>query len=328
MDRMRSARYGLLLMGLALTATAQAAPARFHQAVSSLSRMLFIQTTDDDTYLVSENIRVHYDRASSGILVTKTGVPLEDQGIFIATKLIPSWCGLDIQYLHVKYLTGQMARSARLRALVSFRMGRCEVQSLSAGTKSFILLRSVPGALVWPPRLGPGNAVSRSLLTDALSAEFQAFGDVLSGCPAAQFNTPPQHGHSASWHALHIMDWTRATIQPGLKGANPELTYGYLGFEDQPWAQAVTGPTLAQESDSKDVILNVVRGVLADALEALRTAPDERFSTEAMWDALNKPRPVLGSLMYHLTHTAYHRGQIRQLYFGLKVIPTLSSMVN
>jgi hypothetical protein len=157
MDGMRSARYGLLLMGLALTATAQAAPAHFHQAVKSLSRMLFIQTTDDDTYLVSENIRIHYDRASSGILVTKTGVPLEDQGIFIATKLISSWCGLDIQYLHVKYLTEQMARSARLNTMVRFRMGRCEVQSLSAGTKSFILLRPVPGALVWPPRLAQGT---------------------------------------------------------------------------------------------------------------------------------------------------------------------------
>jgi uncharacterized damage-inducible protein DinB len=170
--------------------------------------------------------------------------------------------------------------------------------------------------------------VSRSLLTDALSAEFQAFGDVLSGCPAAQFNTPPQHGHSASWHALHVMDWTRAIIQPGLKGANPELTYGYLGFEDQPWAQAVTGPTLAQESDSKDVIPEAVRGVFEAALDAIRQAPEERFSNSAIFDALKKPRPVLESLLYHATHTAYHRGQIRQLYFGLKVIPTLSSMVN
>ena len=168
----------------------------------------------------------------------------------------------------------------------------------------------------------------RSLVTSTLAAEFEAFGNVLSGCPADRFNTPPRFGHSAAWHALHVMDWTRAIIQPGLLGANPELTYGYLGFEDQPWAQAVSGPTLARESDSKDVIAEAVRGVFANALEAIQTAPDERFRTDALFAALKKPRPVLESLLYHATHTAYHRGQVRQLSFDFKVIPTPRSMVN
>ncbi|WP_293910935.1 DinB family protein [Deinococcus sp.] len=168
----------------------------------------------------------------------------------------------------------------------------------------------------------------RSLVTAALAAEFRAFGDVLSGCPAEHFNTPPRSGHTAAWHALHVMDWTRAMIQPGLLGADPELTYGYLGFEDQPWAQAVSGPTLAREQDSKDVILEAVQGVLTDALEAIQAAPDGRFTSEAMWGALKKPRPVLESLLYHATHTAYHRGQVRQLSFDFKIIPTPGSMVN
>jgi hypothetical protein len=95
---------------------------------------------------------VHYDAATPGILVSKTSIPLEDQGIFIATKLIPSWCGLDTEYLHVKYLTEQMAQSARLQIKVRSRMGHCEVQSFSNGPKSFILLKQVPGSLVWPPK--------------------------------------------------------------------------------------------------------------------------------------------------------------------------------
>ena len=72
----------------------------------------------------------------------------------------------------------------------------------------------------------------RSLVMSTLAAEFQAFGDALSGCPANDFNIPPYYGHTVSWHAPHIMDWTRAIIQPGLRGADPTLTYGYLGFED------------------------------------------------------------------------------------------------
>jgi hypothetical protein len=147
---------------LASIGTVQAAPAGFHRAVDSLSRMLLIQKIDRDTYLVSNTIRIHYDRASPGILVTKTNVPLEDQGMFIATKLIPSWCGLDTEYLHVKYLTAQMARSASLQtnaapASVRSRMGRCEVQSLSNGLKSFILLKQVPGSLMWPPKQITGS---------------------------------------------------------------------------------------------------------------------------------------------------------------------------
>ena len=150
------------LGGLGGLAAAQAAPAGFHRAVGTLSRLLLVQKKDADTYLVSENIRVHFDAATPGILVSKTSIPLGDQGIFIATKLIPSWCGLDTEYLHVKYLTEQMAQSARLKrqveagtaptSLVRARMGRCEVQTFSNSLESFVLLKQVPGALVWPPK--------------------------------------------------------------------------------------------------------------------------------------------------------------------------------
>ena len=134
----------------------------------------------------------------------------------------------------------------------------------------------------------------------------------MQSCPAKCFAERPSYGHTVAWHALHVMDWTRCMIQPGLNGADPAMTYSYLGFEDQPWAQAVTGPTLAQEQDGKEVILAAVQNTFAEALAAIQGAPDERFGPDAVWQAIKKPRPVAESLMYHVTHTAYHRGQVRQ----------------
>ena len=153
----------------------------------------------------------------------------------------------------------------------------------------------------------------RELVVAALATEFQAFEASLQSCPAEGFAERPSYGHTVAWHALHVMDWTRCMIQPGLTGVNPALTYGYLGFESEPWAQAVSGPTLASEKDNKDIILAAVQYTFAEALTALHGAPDERFDSDAIWTAIKKPRPVLESLMYHVAHTAYHRGQVRQV---------------
>lgn len=150
----------------------------------------------------------------------------------------------------------------------------------------------------------------RFLIVDTLNAEFKAFLEVLDECPQERFSVQPRLGHSVAWHALHIMDWTRCVIQPGLSGVNSAFTYGYLGFEDVAWAQAVTGPTLAHEQDDKDVVMAAVESVLQGAVKAVQTAPRERFTEDAVFAALNRPRPVLESLMYHTRHTAYHRGQL------------------
>lgn len=152
------------------------------------------------------------------------------------------------------------------------------------------------------------------LLIDTLEAEFRAFLEQLEACPAALLSRQPWQGHSVAWHALHVMDWTRCVIQPGLQGVNPVLTYSYLGFEQQTWARAVYGPTLAYEQDSKEKIVSALRGVFfGEALEAVRQAPHERFSPEASWTTLKQPRPVLAGLTYHIRHVAYHRGQMQQV---------------
>ncbi|BDP43161.1 hypothetical protein DAETH_31300 [Deinococcus aetherius] len=153
------------------------------------------------------------------------------------------------------------------------------------------------------------NAV-QSLLARTLKAEFVALMELLDAYPAELLGKQPQHGHSAAWHALHIMDWTRCVIQPGLQGVNPALTYGYLGFEDADWTRAVTGPTLVEEHDAPEHILKSVRQVFDEALKSVRTAPEDRFEPDALWTTLKRPRPVLDGLTYHLRHTAYHRGQV------------------
>lgn len=153
----------------------------------------------------------------------------------------------------------------------------------------------------------------RDFLVGALDAEFTAFLTALDRVPAAQFSSPTHHGHSAAWHALHITDWTRATIRPGLINPAPALTYGYLGFETEAWAQAVIGPTAAHEDDPKDTVLLAVSSVLREAVPTIRAAPAERFTPDAGFQVLHKTRSVRGSLTYHLRHTAYHRGQVAHL---------------
>lgn len=149
-----------------------------------------------------------------------------------------------------------------------------------------------------------------SLLAGALDTEFGAFMGALRGIPAAVFSAAPAHSHSAAWHALQVMDWTRGMIQPGLEGVNPALAYGHLGFEDTDWARRVTGPTLAAEHDPKDQILAALAQVFTEACHAVHTAPAQPFAPEALWTTLKRPRPVLDGLTYHLRHTAYHRGQV------------------
>lgn len=158
----------------------------------------------------------------------------------------------------------------------------------------------------------------QSFIASGLEAEFRAFLEQLEACATEQFSTQPAQGHSVAWHALHVMDWTRCVIQPGLQGVNPALAYGYLGFEQEAWVQAVYGPTLAHEQDSKEKILAALRSVFEEALSAVRTAPAERFSTTALWTTLKQPRPVLDGLTYHLRHAAYHRGQVQMVLAGLR----------
>lgn len=153
----------------------------------------------------------------------------------------------------------------------------------------------------------------RDFLAGALDTEFSAFLEALDRVPAAQFSRRCAHGHSAAWHALHITDWTRATIRPGLGDPAPTLTYGSLGSEAKAWAQAVTGPTVAHESDPRDAVRAAVAATLREAVQTVRDAPPERFDPAATLQVLHKTRSVRGSLTYHLRHTAYHRGQLAHL---------------
>jgi len=159
------------------------------------------------------------------------------------------------------------------------------------------------------------NAARRALITDLLDAEFTAFMAALNAFPAERFGTVPRAGHpaaghSAAWHALHVMDWTRATIQPGLNGPDTAHTFGHLGFEDRDWARAVTGPSLAHERDAQHTVLHALQTVLHTALSDLQAAPDERFGPTATFRMFGKTRHVVDSVTYHLRHTAYHRGQL------------------
>ncbi|AFZ66295.1 DinB family protein [Deinococcus peraridilitoris] len=159
------------------------------------------------------------------------------------------------------------------------------------------------------------HEATRQLLWRALSQEFAAFQDVAQTCSPAAFHRQPDQGHSIAWHVLHIVDWSRCVVQPGLNGVNPALRYAYLGFEDAEFTKSVFGPSVACITDPQDVIVNALNTVSTDTLRFIEEAPAERFSPHATWPTLTRPRAVIDGLLYHVRHTAYHRGQMQ---FALK----------
>ncbi|GGJ79394.1 hypothetical protein [Deinococcus aquiradiocola] len=144
---------------LAGLSTVQAAPAAFHTAVQSLA--LPVRHVAADRYVTAGTVRIQYDPSTPGILVSNVSVPLGSRGVAVAAALVPAWCGPNLPPLPAGHLSGQMERSERLNravesgqatsSLVRSRAGHCEIQTLSNSLESFVLLKRVPGASVWPP---------------------------------------------------------------------------------------------------------------------------------------------------------------------------------
>ncbi|MBB6097357.1 putative damage-inducible protein DinB [Deinobacterium chartae] len=158
----------------------------------------------------------------------------------------------------------------------------------------------------------------QDFLLEAFRSEYTAFRKALEGVPAELFAAEPTlGGHSPAWHALHIADWTRLFITPGLGDAPEGQTYAYLGWENSEFAQKLLGPSPAAEHDGKDAILAALDTQVAQALTTLEAADTQRFAREASARYPMGPRAVLAGLSTQLRHIAYHRGQVRQTLLQL-----------
>lgn len=146
----------------------------------------------------------------------------------------------------------------------------------------------------------------QTFLANQYEIELSAFRAVLEGVPEGTFSTA-RLGHSPAWHALHIADWLRLTVME-----DRTLTYNYLGWEDQDWAQNLSGVSPVREEANQSAILAHLGSVGAQAVAYLRGASDADLSGMAFSpSAPNGERPRLAALGLHLRHIAYHRGQVQ-----------------
>ncbi len=146
----------------------------------------------------------------------------------------------------------------------------------------------------------------QEFLADQYEIELKAFRAALESVSAEAFSTA-RLGHSPAWHALHIADWLRLTVLQ-----DKTSTYGFLGWEDQAWAQNLSGVPAVGEDADQGAVLEQLGSVGAEAATYLRGASDAELSGMAFSpSAPNGERPRLAALGLHLRHIAYHRGQVQ-----------------
>lgn len=151
----------------------------------------------------------------------------------------------------------------------------------------------------------------QTYLAELFEAEGKAFVAALGRVPEDRFSAePPAGGHSAAWHALHIADWHRLFLSPGLAGVSPDERFAYLGWEDKDFAKAVLGPADVNEADPRERVLAHLEAALAAGLGNLRSAGAERFAPGVTVPTPMGARAVLGGLSTQVRHVAYHRGQV------------------
>ena len=149
---------------------------------------------------------------------------------------------------------------------------------------------------------------AKTLLADQLQIHIKAFLKGLTDTPEELFAiTPPAGGHSVAWHALHIADWQRILVSPGLMGVKPDEKFSYLGWEESDFAKSVLGASPASESDPKDRVLEYVRSELERGVQDIMAANDDQLHAKVQTPM--GERVVLSMIQTQIRHIPYHWGQ-------------------
>lgn len=148
----------------------------------------------------------------------------------------------------------------------------------------------------------------KTVLIEQLSNHSMAFLKGLESVPEEVFSLdPPAGGHSVAWQALHIADWQRIMVSPGLEGVEPEARFAYLGWEDRDWSKAVLGPSPAALTDPKASILEYITFELERGPKDILNATDAQLEARVLTPM--GERAVWTMLTGQVRHIAYHWGQ-------------------
>ena len=104
-------------------------------------------------------------------------------------------------------------------------------------------------------------------------------------------------------------------VSPKLEGVKPETRFSYLGWEDKPWAQAVTGTGPASLSDSKAKILEFVSAEFERGVQDIRSANAAQLEQKV--PTPTGEREVMSMVVGQIRHMAYHWGQAKMVAMQL-----------
>ncbi|WP_216329100.1 DinB family protein [Deinococcus aestuarii] len=150
----------------------------------------------------------------------------------------------------------------------------------------------------------------KTFLLQQFETEHQVFLMALQEIPEERFSLrSPCGGHSAAWIALHILDWTRLYL-PEEQGGGPKAKYAYLGWENEPWTQALQGETAVNEASPQGLVLTALEAALAQSREGYSRLPEQAFAPEYRMQTPFGERALSDLLARQLRHIAYHRGQV------------------
>ena len=157
---------------------------------------------------------------------------------------------------------------------------------------------------------------AQTFAANQLENHAKSFLKCLNETPEEHFHSdPPAGGHSVAWHALHTADWNRVLVSPKLEGVKPETRFSYLGWEDKPWAQAVTGIGPASLSDSKAKILEFVSAEFERGVQDIRSANAAQLEQKV--PTPTGEREVMSMVVGQIRHMAYHWGQAKMVAMQL-----------
>lgn len=146
----------------------------------------------------------------------------------------------------------------------------------------------------------------QEFLTEQYAAELNAFRTALKAVSDEQFAVQAV-SHSPAWHALHIAEWLRLAVL-----GDRSASYAYLGWEDQPWVQDLSGTPVLTESAGKDAVLALLDDIAGRVLTFMQDMSEQDLGgTSFSPSAPGGERPRLQGIGLHLRHIAYHRGQVR-----------------
>jgi hypothetical protein len=149
-----------------------------------------------------------------------------------------------------------------------------------------------------------------SILLEQMNRTAKAYLKALEDFSEEKFHHDlPAGGNSAAWHALHIADWVQVLVPAKLGNVQPDLRFGYLGWEEAEFAKNVFGlGAVTLENNKSDIIAHLKVQLERASQDVAAASPEDLEKTVVVPMG---ERKILPMLLTHIAHVPYHYGQVK-----------------